>query len=59
VGAAALSRLLRHVLYGISNLDPISYSAAIVLLIAMSAIAGLIAAQRALKIDPIRALRYE
>ena len=58
-GAAALSQLLRHVLYGISNLDPISYSAAIILLVAMSTIAALAPAQRALRVDPVRALRHE
>jgi ABC-type lipoprotein release transport system permease subunit len=50
---------LRHVLYGISNLDPISYSAAIILLVVMSTIAALAPAQRALRVDPVRALRHE
>jgi predicted permease len=58
-GAAVLSQLLRHVLYGISNLDPISYSAAIILLVVMSTIAALAPAQRALRVDPMRALRHE
>lgn len=58
-GAAALSQLLRHVLYGVGSLDPVSYSAAIGLLAAFSGIAGLAPARRVLKIDPMRALREE
>jgi predicted permease len=58
-GAAALSQLLRHALYGISSLDPVSYSAAIGLLVAISAIAALVPARRALRVDPMRALRHE
>jgi hypothetical protein len=54
-----LSQLLRHVLYGVSNLDPLSYSAAIGLLVAIAAIAALVPASRALRIDPMRALRHE
>lgn len=57
--AAALSQLLRHVLYGVSNLDPLSYSAAIGLLVAIAVIAALVPARRALRIDPMRALRHE
>jgi predicted permease len=57
--AAALSQLLRHVLYGVSNLDPLTYSAAIGLLVAIAAIAALVPARRALRIDPMRALRHE
>lgn len=58
-GAAALSQLLRHVLYGVGSLDPVSYSAAVGLLAGLSAIAALAPARRALGIDPMRALREE
>jgi hypothetical protein len=58
--AAALSQLLPHLLphllYGVSNFDPLSYSAAIGLLAAIAAIAAAVAARRALRIDPMRAL---
>jgi len=59
VGAAALSQLLRRELYGISNLDPLSYCAAIGLFSIVAAVAALLPARRALRIDPMRALRYD
>jgi predicted permease len=58
-GAAALSQVLRQVLYGISNLDPISYLAAIGIFSVMAAVAVALPAKRALRIDPMRALHYE
>jgi predicted permease len=58
-GAAALSHLLRQVLYGISNLDPIAYIAAIGIFAITVALAALLPARRALRVDPLRALRYE
>jgi predicted permease len=58
-GAAALSQLLRQVLYGISNLDPIAYLGAIGIFAAAVALAALLPARRALRVDPLRALRYE
>jgi ABC-type antimicrobial peptide transport system permease subunit len=58
-GAVALSGLLRGGLYGISNLDPITYLAAIAIFIFTVAVAALLPARRALRVDPLRALRYE
>ena len=58
-GAAALSEFLRGILYGISNLDPVTYLAAIAVFIVTVAVAALLPARRALRVDPIRALRYE
>ena len=58
-GSAALSQLLRRELYGISNLDPVAYLSSIALFLAMVAIAALLPARRALRVDPLRALRYE
>ncbi len=57
--AAALSSLLRGELYGISNLDPITYLATIAIFIVTVAVAALLPARRALRVDPLRALRYE
>ena len=59
LGAAALSQLLRHQLYGISNLDPISYFSAPALFILVAVIAALLPARRALRIDPMLALRHD
>jgi predicted permease len=58
--AAALgSHLLRVVLYGISNLDPIGYAAALIVLSGIVAIAALLPARRALRLDVARTLHYD
>jgi predicted permease len=56
---AALSRVLRQALYGVSNLDPVSYIGAIGFLGCTAVVAALLPARRALRIDPIRALHTE
>ncbi len=58
-GAAALSQILRRQLYGVSHLDPVAYFAAVGVFALTAAIAALLPARRALKVDPLRALRYE
>ena len=57
--AAALSQLLRRELYGVSNLDPIAYLAAIAIFVVTAALTALVPARRALRVDPLQALRYE
>jgi predicted permease len=57
--AAALSQLLRGRLYGLSNLDPGAYMGAIGVFVVTATIAAAIPAQRALRIDPLRALHHE
>ncbi len=59
VGAAAASRLVTSLLFGVSRFDPITYLGVIALLLAVSGVACGIPARRAAKIDPIVALRYE
>jgi predicted permease len=56
---AAFSRLMRFMLYGVSNLDPLSYAAAIALLLGIVATAAILPARRALKLDIARALHEE
>ena len=58
-GAGVLSQFLRRELYGISNLDPATYLAAIGLFAITVVLSALWPARRALRIDPLRALRYE
>jgi putative ABC transport system permease protein len=58
-GAAAISRLLAGLLFGISHLDPATYGVVIALLLAVSAIASWIPAWRAVRIDPSITLRAE
>ena len=57
--AAALSQVLRGRLYGISNFDPVTYLAAIAVFLVTVTVAALLPARRALRIDPLRALRHE
>lgn len=57
--AAAASRVLRIVLYGVSNLDLASYVAAILVLVAIVFLAALLPARRALGPDVAKTLRFE
>jgi predicted permease len=57
--AAATSKVLRKVLYGISNLDPLSYAVAITLLVLLVGMAAVEPVRRALRLDIARTLHYE
>ena len=58
--AAALSQILRGQLYGISHLDPVTYLAVIALFVLTVALAALLPARRALRVDlALGALRHE
>jgi putative ABC transport system permease protein len=57
--AAGSSKVLRKALFGISNLDPAAYAGAIGVLVAIVAIAALVPARRALRLNPAKVLRYE
>ncbi|MFC5863491.1 ADOP family duplicated permease [Acidicapsa dinghuensis] len=57
--AAFGSKLLRMVLFGIDNLDPLSYITAIALIGIMIALAMLLPAARALRLQLATILRYE
>jgi predicted permease len=56
---AACSRLVRFMLFGVSNLDPVSYGTAVVILLGIVAAAAVLPARRALKLDIARALHEE
>jgi predicted permease len=58
-GAAALTRVTTSLLFEVSALDPIAFSAAGVTMAAVGVLAAVIPASRATRVDPTTALRSE
>jgi predicted permease len=56
---AAVTRLMKSVLYGLSSLDPATISGALLLLGLVALAAGYIPAARAARVNPTTALRHE
>jgi predicted permease len=57
--AAASGQLLRAMLFGVSPIDPVTFTATGALLTAAAAIAAFVPARAALQIDPAEALRHD
>jgi hypothetical protein len=53
------SHLLRGVLYGLNMVDGISFVGASVLFLAIALFASYVPSRRAMRVDPMVALRYE
>ena len=59
VGAVLLSSLLESLLFGVAARDMVTLSIASVVLLVVTALAGVIPARRATRVDPVTALRLE
>ena len=58
-GAAASTRLMGTLVFGVSPIDPLTFAVAVLVLVAVALLAHWIPIRRALRIDPALALRAE
>jgi putative ABC transport system permease protein len=59
LASIAFTRLLKGLLFGISESDPATFAVIAVMLVAVALLACWIPARRATKVDPLEALRSE
>jgi putative ABC transport system permease protein len=59
VGAAALTRLMQGLLYGVKPLDPITFVGTSALLLVVGLLAAYLPARRAASVDPTVSMRAE
>ncbi|HVX66840.1 MAG TPA: ABC transporter permease [Bryobacteraceae bacterium] len=58
-GAFVASRLISRFLYGVASTDLLSYAASVLIATGVALVATYLPARRAMRVDPIVALRYE
>jgi putative ABC transport system permease protein len=56
-GAAAFARTLRTFVWGVSTLDPATFTIVALILLAVASLASLVPAVRAIRLNPVAALR--
>ena len=59
LGSAALTRLLQGLLFGTAPLDPLTFVAMSVLLLAVGLLASYLPARKAAAVDPVESMRIE